>query len=98
MFLYRVKVEELDMGRMSALRDNLVRSEESLRDHCPIREMSVIAEDKSGKRELDIYLALDDVIQSEQLRRLIGKLHSFLKFDFKPETPAPRVTSELIHI
>ncbi|HXC54213.1 MAG TPA: hypothetical protein VNU97_02875 [Rhizomicrobium sp.] len=96
MFLYRVKVEELDAVRLVSLRDDLTRGEESLRAHCPIREMSVVTEDQD---ELDIYLALDDFIDSEQLRRLVGELNVLLGDDAKASRkPRPRVSSELIHI
>ncbi len=103
MFLFRVKVEELDAVSLDTLMRDLNRSEENFRAQCPIREMSVVNEGGRKKQgnELDIYLALDDVIDSDQLRRLVGELTSLLNFDF-PETPGaasmPRVSSELIHI
>lgn len=92
MFLYRVKVEELDAARSVALKLDLARSEPALRAHCPIREMSVVSE-RAG-RELDVYLALDDFIESSQLKRLVGELNALL--DTKPARS--RVSSELIHI
>lgn len=100
MFLYRVKVEELDNIRLASLRDDLARSEGNLREQCPIREMSVVTEGDAEHRELDIYLALDDIIGADQLRKLVAKLNSFLDFDFKPGKTEhqPRVSSELIHI
>jgi hypothetical protein len=85
MFLYRVKVEELDAARIVALKSDLERSEPDLRAQCPIREMSVV-----GDRGLDIYLALDDVIGTAQLKRLAAELNAMID--------SPCVTSELIHI
>ena len=102
MFLYRVKVGELDQARLTTLREDLARGEHSLRNACPIREMSVVTGGDAEHRELDIYLALDDIIGGEQLRKLVAKLNSFLDFDFKPGKPEerqqPRVSAELIHI
>ncbi|MBL6854169.1 MAG: hypothetical protein ISS15_16335 [Alphaproteobacteria bacterium] len=100
MFLYRVKVEELDNVRLASLQDDLARSEPGLRAQCPIREMSVVAEGDADRRLLDICLALDDIIGGDQLRKLVAKLNSFLDFDFKPgkSEQRPRVSSELIHI
>ncbi len=93
MFLYRVKVEELDASRMLRLRDDLSRGEESLRAQCPIREMSVVSDGGNGRRGLDIYLALDDFIEPDQLKRLAGELNTLLG-----KSAHPRVSSELIHI
>ena len=87
MFLYRVKVEELDAARMLSLKNDIVRSETGLRAHCPIRELSVIS---GAARELDIYLALDDLIEPEQMKRLVGDLNAMID--------TPRVSTELIHI
>jgi hypothetical protein len=87
MFLYRVKVEELDAARVLSLKNDLARREAELREHCPIRELSVIS---GTARELDIYLALDDVIEPEQLKRLAGDLNALID--------TPRTSSELIHI
>ena len=100
MFLYRVKVEELDSLRLASIRDDLARSESNLRQECPIREMSVVADGDADHRALDICLALDDIIGGDQLRALVAKLNSFLDFDYKPGKPEqrPRVSSELIHI
>ena len=94
MFLYRVKVEELDAIRLTALKLDLTRGEENLRALCPIREMSVVSDDR-GSRELDIYFALDDFIGSEQLRSLVGELNTLLDVD---TGRAPRISSELVHI
>jgi hypothetical protein len=91
MFLYRVKVEELDAARMLSLQADIARSEETLREHCPIRELSMIS---GAARELDIYLALDDVIEPEQLKRLAGDINALIE----SERTKPRVSSELIHI
>lgn len=99
MFLYRVKVEELDAIRLIALKDDLTRSEESLRAQCPIREMSVITDgDGRDHSELDIYLALDDFLEEDQLRRLVGELNALIECDTKHARAKPRVSSELIHI
>ena len=94
MFLYRVKIEELDASRMLALRADLARGEEGLRAMCPIREMSVVTENH-GAPELDIYLALDDFIDAAQLKRLAGELNALLESD---AGACPRVSSEFIHI
>jgi hypothetical protein len=98
MFLYRVKVEELDAIRLVALKNDLTRSEESLRAQCPIREMSVITDGNRDHRELDIYLALDDFLEEDQLRRLVGELNALIECDTKHTRAKPRVSSELIHI
>ena len=58
-----------------------------MRAQCPIREMSVVTENSDGNGELDIYLALDDFIGSDQLRRLVGELNSLL--DFEPAGSSP---------
>jgi hypothetical protein len=98
MFLYRVKIEQLDASRVVSLKANLARGEEGLRARCPIREMSVVSEG-ADRRELDIYVALDDVIDKDQLRCLVGELQAMIDLDPKPGlAPAPRVSSELIHI
>jgi hypothetical protein len=91
MFLYRVKVEELDASRLLTLKDDLARCETGFRAKCPIREMSVVREDAN---ELDIYLALDDVIEPTQLKTLVGEINALLA----AEPARPRVSSELIHI
>jgi hypothetical protein len=91
MFLYRVKVEELDTAALLALKADIERHEQDLRAQCPIREMSVVGEDGS---ELDIYLALDDVIGAEELKRLGSELEAVLD----QGAGCPHVSSELIHI
>ena len=88
MFLYRVKVEELDAARLLTLKRDLARREPSLREHCPIREMSLVSD---AGRDLDIYLALDDIIEADQLARLVGELNAALD-------DVRHVSSELIHI
>lgn len=99
MFLYRVKVEELDERSRSSLKTGLSRGEKSLRAHCPIREMSVVAEDQTPQSGLDIYLALDDFIDGVQLRRLFAELRSMIRMDLPPgQTTEPQVSTELIHI
>jgi hypothetical protein len=91
MFLYRVKVEELDAVRLLTLKSDLTRSEDTLRAQCPILEMSLQTDSPAA---LDIYLALDDVIDSGQLQRLAGELNALIDTSKKPA----RVSSELIHI
>jgi len=99
MFLYRVKVEELTAQSLALLKSNLCRSEQSLREHCPIREMNVVADNHSANRQLDIYLALDDFIDGLQLRRLFGELRSVISMDVHAAAACePRVSTELIHI
>ena len=98
MFLYRMKIEELDVIRLSSLKEDLTRSERKLRSKCPIREMSLISEDRE-KPELDIYLALDDFIGSEPLQRLVSELNALIDLETKSSKAArPRVSTELIHI
>jgi hypothetical protein len=96
MFLYRVKVEELDASRMLTLKNDLTRSEETLRAYCPIREMSVVTEGRD-MRELDIYLALEDFVDAEQLQRLASDLNAMVDADAKSNRRL-RMSSELIHI
>ncbi|MEI9994404.1 MAG: hypothetical protein WDM91_07405 [Rhizomicrobium sp.] len=91
MFLYRVKVEEREAARMIALKGDVECSETALRSHCPIREMSVVAQ----ATELDIYLALDDVIETLQLHRLVTALNALLE---GRSAVRRTVSSELIHI
>jgi hypothetical protein len=99
MFLFRVKIEELSQSRLVSLKADLNRSEQALRARCPIREMSVVSADDADGSELDIYLALDDFIGSDQLRHLVGELNSLLDFDHDASSATmPRVSSELIHI
>lgn len=93
MFLYRVKIEELDASRAIRLRRDLARSEETLHAQYPIREMSLVAE--QDQSELDIYLALDDIIEGDQIKRLFGELSALIE---EPSAASPRVTSEIIHI
>jgi hypothetical protein len=100
MFLYRVKVGELDAVRLLALKNDLSRSEESLRAQCPIREMSMVTEERGRDgSELDIYLALEDFIDAAQLERLAGELNALIDSDAKTtRARSPRVSSEMIHI
>lgn len=99
MFLYRVKVEELTAQSLAILKTDLCQREQSLRAHCPIREMNVVSDDRASERHLDIYFALDDFIDSIQLRRLFGELRSMISKDARAEeTSLPRVSAELIHI
>ncbi len=99
MFLYRVKVEELTAQSLSLLKSDLSQGEENLRAHCPIREMNVVADDRSAKGQLDIYLALDDFIDGMQVRRLFGELRAMIALDLHTaKAPEPRVSTEFIHI
>lgn len=100
MFLYRVKVEELDAIRLKSLHDDLTRGEDTLRAHCPIREMNLVSDDEdSDHGELDIYLALDDFLEAEQLQRLFGELNTMIDCGANPGAKArPRVSTELIGI
>jgi hypothetical protein len=98
-FLYRVKVEELTAQSVSLLKTDLDHQEQSLRSHCPIREMSVVADDGTATGELDIYFALDDFIDSIQLTRLFGELRAMIAMDlYAAKAPEPRISTELIHI
>ncbi|MGZ5730313.1 MAG: hypothetical protein ACXWLZ_02115 [Rhizomicrobium sp.] len=99
MFVYRVKVEELTEQSLSLLKLDLYQGEKTLREHCPIREMSVVADDGAHKGELDIYLALDDFINGSQVRRLMGELLTMIDHgSVAAEAPEPRVSTELINI
>jgi hypothetical protein len=99
MFLFRVKVEELDAVKLDLLMADLNRSEQSIRAKCPIREMSYVADGarKQAGNGLDIYLALDDLIEPNQLRDLASEINALLESDL-PKGGHERVTSELIHI
>jgi hypothetical protein len=90
MFLYRVKIEELDGSRAIRLKSGLSQEEETLFAHFPIQQMSIVGEED----ELDIYLALDDVIGPEQLRRLAGDIKSMVK----AHDHQARVSAEIIHV
>jgi hypothetical protein len=99
MFLYRVKVEELTAQSLALLRTDLCRSEQGLRAQCPIREMNVVSDDHAAGQHLDIYLALEDFIDSAQLRDLFGKLRRVIAMGaHAAEASEPRVSTELIHI
>jgi hypothetical protein len=99
MFVYRVKVGELTERSQSLLRLDLNQSEKTLREFCPMREMSVVADTRSADRALDIYLALDDFIESAQLHRLLGELKSMIGHDMLATgAPEPRISTELILI
>jgi hypothetical protein len=90
MFLYRVKINELDAARMLSLKQDIANSEMQLRAQCPFLEMSLVGE--AGKA-LDVYLALEDFIDSTQLRKLANELNALID-----SNPRPHVQSELIHI
>jgi hypothetical protein len=99
MFVFRVKVEELTARSRSLLKSDLSNGEEILRRQCPIREMNVVADERAPNGELDIYLALDDVIDSKQLNRLFGDLRAMIDLEFQADLACqPRVSTELIHI
>ena len=99
MFVYRVKVGELTEQSLSLLKSDLNQSEKSLREQCPIREMSVVSGAGAAKGELDIYLALDDFIESTQVCKLMEDLRIMINHDrVAAAAPEPRISTELIHI
>ena len=99
MFVYRVKVGELTEQSLSLLKSDLNQSEKSLREQCPIREMSVVPGAGAAKGELDIYLALDDFIESTQVCKLMEDLRMMINQDrVVAASPEPRISTELIHI
>ena len=99
MFVYKVKVGELSEQGLSLLEFDLNQSEKTLREQCPIREMSVVSGAGQSKGELDIYLALDDFIESAQVCKLMEDLRTMINHDRKvAQSPEPRISTELIHI
>ena len=98
MFVYRVKVGELTEQSLSLLKSDLNHGEKSLREQCPIREMSVVSGAGPAKGELDIYLALDDFIESAQVCKLMEDLRTMINLDRVAAAPEPRISTELIHI
>lgn len=90
MFLYRLKIDDLDTQDAVELKDDLMREGESLYAQYPIREMSVLAE--GDRNRIDVYLALDDVIGSDQLRRLSDELNAMI------DAHDAHASSELIHV
>ena len=98
MFVYRVKVGELTEQSLSLLKSDLNQSEKTLREQCPIREMSVVPGAGAAKGELDIYLALDDFIESTQVCKLMEDLRMMINHDSVSASPEPRISTELIHI
>ena len=99
MFIYRVKVGELTEQSLSLLKSDLNQSERSLREQCPIREMSVVSGAGAAKGELDIYLALDDFIESTQVCKLMEDLRVMINHErVVAAAPEPRISTELIHI
>jgi hypothetical protein len=99
MFVYRVKVGELTEQSLSLLKLDLSRNENTLRQQCPIREMSVVSDDDGADGELDIYLALDDFIASDQVCKLMEELRSMINHDGSVvDYCQPRISTELIHI
>ena len=98
MFLFRVKVEELTERSLALLQFHLHQSEATLRKACPIREMNVVADERASRSDLDIYLAVDDFIDSKRLTRLFGDLLAMIDVNLQSErTGAPRISTELIH-
>ena len=99
MFLFRVKVEELTERSLALLQFDLHQSEAKLRGACPIREMNVVTDERASGSDLDIYLALDDLVDSKRLARLLGALRVMIDVNLQSErTGAPRISTELIHI
>jgi hypothetical protein len=90
MFLYRVKIEELDGARAVRLRSGLSQDEDALFAHFPIQQMNILGEDDA----LEIYLALDDIIGAEQLRRLAGDIRSMVR----SHDHEARVSADIIHV
>jgi hypothetical protein len=99
MYVFRMKVEELTARSLSLLKLDLSRCEATLRKECQVREMNVVADERVTKGELDIYLALDDFIDTKKLCRVFDDLRSMIDINLKvDEAPTPRVSTELIHI
>ena len=99
MFVYRVKVGELTEQSLSLLKLDLSQNEKTLREQCPIREMSVVTDADGAEGELDIYLALDDFIESTQICRLMEELRTMINHDGAVwKASEPRISTELIHI
>ena len=99
MFVYRVKVGELTEQSLSLLKLDLSQNEKTLREQCPIREMSVVSDADGVEGELDIYLALDDFIASDQVCKLMEELRAMIHHDGSVvDYGQPRISTELIHI
>jgi len=99
MFVYKVKVGDLSEQSLSLLKFDLNQSEKALREQCPLREMSVVSGAGQSKGELDIYLALEDFIESTQVCKLMEDLRTMINHDRKiAHSPEPRISTELIHI
>jgi hypothetical protein len=99
MFVYKVKVGELSEQSLSLLKFDLNQNEKALREQCPIREMSVVSGAGQPEGELDIYLALEDFIESTQVCKLMEDLRAMINHDRKASrSPEPRISTELIHI
>jgi hypothetical protein len=99
MFVYKVKVGELTEQSLSLLKFDLNQNEKALREQCPIREMSVVSGAGQSKGELDIYLALEDFIESTQVCKLMEDLRMMIHHDrMVAQSPEPRISTELIHI
>ena len=92
MFVNRVKIEEWTEQSGSLLILDLGRSEASLRERRPVKDVSVLADGRTPNGELDI-------IDGEQVRGLIDELRTIIGYDMAPaNAPEPRVSTELIHI
>jgi len=99
MFVYKVKVGDLSEQGLSLLKFDLNQSEKALREQCPIREMSVVSGAGQPRGELDIYLALEDFIESTQVCKLMEDLRAMINHDRTiAQSPQPRISTELIHI
>ena len=99
MFVYKVKVGDLSEQSLSLLKFDLNQSAKALREQCPLREMSVVSGAGQSKGELDIYLALEDFIESTQVCKLMEDLRTMINHDRKiAHSPEPRISTELIHI
>jgi hypothetical protein len=99
MFVYKVKVGDLSEQGLSLLKFDLNQNEKALREQCPIREMSVVSGAGPSKGELDIYLALEDFIESTQVCKLLEDLRTMINHDrMIARSSEPRISTELIHI
>ena len=61
--------------------------------------MSVVSGAGMSQGELEIYLALDDFIESTQVCKLMEDLRTMINHDRAvAAAPEPRISTELIHI
>ena len=71
----------------------------TLRERGPVREMGVVSDADGTAGELDIYLALDDFIASDQICKLMEELRAMINHDGAMVNYCePRISTELIHI